>query len=313
MRPGPLTVLGIVDLAIELARRHPRFILTTIVAGSLPLALGGAVAVHLVRTWGPDPAAILAGAMVLAALAAPRAIGWGAGMRGLQAVLDDDPVDPPALLRQALARGPHLYAAQAWPLLWTLFGILITAGPVAMAIFASNFQRFFASTGLALAGSIAGTLVAGFVGVYVGRRILAVPIAATEPLGAGRSLKKSADLVRGQTARAMMLLAYLAVLQLLVWITLVMLVPLGLDLAEILTGFSFLELRGVFTARDPSYLAFQGALAFLAMEPVRCLCAGLFHSDGETRRGGADLMARLRRRSPEPAAARREGEAAWRG
>ncbi|HEY3227202.1 MAG TPA: hypothetical protein VGK61_09445 [Planctomycetota bacterium] len=313
MRPGPLTVLGIVDHSIELARRHPRFVLTTIVAGSLPLALGGAVAIHLIRTWGPDPVAILAGAAILAALAVPRAIGWGAGLRGLQAILDDEPVDPPALLRQALARAPRLYAAQAWPFMWALFGTLLAAGPVVIGIFASNPQRFFASMGLALAGSTAGTLAAGFVGVYVARRVLAVPIAATDPTGAGSPLRKSAELVRGQTPRAMMLLTCLALFQILVWITLVELAPWGLELAEMLTGFSFLELRGVLTFRDPSYLAFQGALAFLAMEPVRCLCAGLFHSDGETRRGGADLMARLRRRAPVPAGAPREGEAAWRG
>ena len=313
MRPGPLTILGIVDHAIELARRHPRFILTTVVAGSLPLALGCAVAVHLVRLWGPDPAAIGVGAAVLAALAIPRAVGWGAGLRGLQAILDDEPLDPPALMKQALARAPRLYGAQAWPVMWTLLGILMAAGPVVMGIFASNLQRLFATMGLALAGSAAGTLVAAFVAFYVSRRILAVPIAATDPPGAGSPLKKSAELVRGQTPRAMLLLASLGLFQLLVWITLVEVLPWGLELAEILTGFSFLELRGVLTYRDSSYLAFQGALAFLAMEPLRCLCFGLFHGDGETRRGGADLMSRLRRRAPASSGAPREGEPAWRG
>jgi len=313
MRPGPLTVLGIVDHAIALARRHPRFVLTTIVAGSLPLALGGAVAFHFARTGASGAVTILAGAAALAALAAVRAVGWGAGVRGLQAVLDDEAVDPPALLRQALARAPHLFAAQAWPLAWSLLGLLLATGPVVLGIFASNLQNFFASTGVALVGAITGTVAACFVGVYVGRRMLALPIAAIEPLGAGRALKKSAELVRGQTARAMMLQAYLVVLQLLAWFTLVLFVPLGLQLAEILTGNSLMEMRAVFTYGDPSYIVFQGALAFLALEPIRCLCVGLFHSDGETRRGGADLMARLRRRSPDPARARREGEAAWRG
>jgi len=313
MRPGPLTVLGIVDHAIELARRHPKFVLTTIVAGSLPLALGCALAIHLVRLKGPDPAALLAGAAVLAALAVPRAVGWGAGLRGLQAILDDEPIDPPALMKEAFARAPRLYSAQAWPVMWTLLGILLAAGPVLIGIFSSNIARLFATTGLVLAGSTLGTLVAAFVALYVSRCILGVPVAATDPPGAGSALRKSAELVRGQTPRAMLLLTCLALFQIMVWITLVEVVPWGLELAEILTGYSFLELRGVLTYRDSSYLAFQGALAFLAMEPLRCLCYGLFHSDGETRRGGADLMARLRRRAPAAAGAPREGETAWRG
>lgn len=313
MRPGPLTVLGIVDHAVETARRHPKFVASTIVAGSLPLAMGAAAGVHLLRTQDLDALGTLAGAAALALLTLPRALGWGAGVVGLQSLLDDAPVPPPAAWRAAWARGPQLFVTHARPLVWSLFAFLATVGPLTIAGLSANPQSFFASTGMAIVASLMGSLVAVFATAFVCRRVLALPIAATGALGASAAVKRSLELVRGQTIRAVSLQTYLGGLQLIVWFTLNQSIPWALEFAEILTGHTFLELKGALSYGDPSYLAFTGAIAFLIMEPVRCLSIGYFHQDGETRRSGADLKAQLERMPSSPAAALQPEEAGWRG
>jgi hypothetical protein len=312
MRPGPLTVLGIVDHAVDTARRHPRFVLSTIAAGSLPLALGGAVAVHLVRMSGADLLGTLAGAAFLALLVIPRAVGWGACVIGLKGILDEEPVAPWAAWRGAFVKAPQLYAVHAAPLFWSLLGLLAVLGPLTLAILASNVESIFKSVGVTIAASTAGSFITVFAAMFVSRRTLALPVAAVTGLGPGPSLRRSIELSRGQTIRIVSLQLFLAVLQVLVWITLVQSAPFALGAAEILTGHSFLEVRGALTIGDPSYLAFQAAIAFLIMDPIRCLSVGYFHQDGETRRSGADLKARLERLSP-PAAAPQPEEAGWRG
>ena len=311
MRPGPLTVLGIVDHAVETARRHPKFVFSTIVSGSLPLAMGAAAGVHLIRIRDLDTLGTLVGAAVLALLTVPRALGWGAGVVGLQGILDDTPVPPSAAWRAAWARGPQLFVAHVRPLIWILFALLATAGPLAIAGLSTNPYRFLASTGVALFGSLLGALVAVFATAFVSRRVLALPLVATGALGANAAFKRSLELVRGQTVRAVSLQTYLAGLQVIVWFTLLQSVPWALDFAEILSGYSFVELKGVLKYEDPSYFAFTGAVAFLIMDPVRCLSIGYFHQDGETRRSGADLKAQLERMPSSPAL--QPEEAGWRG
>jgi hypothetical protein len=300
MRPGPLTVLGIVDHAVEAARRHPRFVLCTIVAGSLPLALGAAAGVHFIRTRNLNVMEVGLGAGFLALLTIPRALGWGAGVIGLQGFLDDAPARPSDAWRRAFARAPHLFVTHARPLMWILFAVLVCLGPLALAGLSSNPGSFFASAALTLAACTIGAFVAVFATTFVSRRVLALPIAATGTLDAGASIRRSLELVRGQTIRAVSLQTYLAVLQIIVWLTLVQSIPWGLEFAEILTGYSFVELKGILTYKDASYLAFQGAVSFLIMDPVRCLCLGYFHQDGETRRSGADLGANLEKFMANP-------------
>lgn len=313
MRPGPLTVLGIVDHAVEAARRHPRFVLSTIVAGSLPLAMGAVAGIHVIRTRNLDLLELLLGSAGLALLTVLRAVGWGAGVIGLQGFLEEESPRPGDAWRRAFARAPQLFVTHARPLMWTLFAVLACLGPLALAGLSTNPGSFFASAAVTLAACTVGAFVAVFATAFVSRRVLALPIAATSSLDAGAAIGRSLELVRGQTIRAVSLQTYLAVLHLIVWFTLALSVPWGLDFAEILTGYSFVELKGILTWRDASYLAFQGAVSFLIMDPVRCLCIGYFHQDGETRRSGADLKAQLEKFQSKPAAALEPEEAGWRG
>lgn len=313
MRPGPLTVLGIVDHAVDTARRQTLFALSTIVAGSLPLALAAALAVHLVKTTGAEARELLAGSAVLALLTLPRAIGWGAGIVGLQGYLDDQPIPARRAWRAALSRWPVLFTVHAGPLFWTLLGLFATLAPLALAVLAADVESPFRSVAVTLAASAAGSMLGIVAVIVVSRRALALPVAATRRVSSRDAMRRSLDLSRGRTIRLVALQTYLAILQLIVWFTLVQAPGWALDIGEILTGYAFVELRGALAATDASYLAFQGAVAFLIVEPVRCWCAGYFHQDSETRRSGVDLKARLELMMPapdEPVAAEKTG---WRG
>jgi hypothetical protein len=293
---APLGVLGIVDRAAAVCRRRPLLMLSTVSAGSAPLALGAVLGVHLLRSGDPGVAGLLAGSAGLAAMAAVRAVGWGAGTLGLAAVLEGAPADPAALLARAARRAPALVAGQVSPLLWSLFGFLLAAGPLALAAFASNLQgNPFGSLGVAVAASAAGALTMLAVVVHVSRRLLALTVAAREPVGGRSAARRSRELVLGQTVRAAVLFGFHALVFGTLWLTLAIGVPFALRAAQVLTGAALTELMGVFSPGDPTYVAFQGALAFLILEPVKCLSWALFYEDCGARKEGADLRARLER------------------
>ncbi len=310
MRLEPAGVLEIVDRAVAILRRRPLLLVSTVAAGSAPLAMGCVLGVHLLRAGGSGLASLLAGAAALAALAVPRAVGWGAGTMALASLLEGEPAEPHVFLRRAARLAPSLLAGQASPFVWIMLGLLLQAGPPALAVFASNVEgNPFASLGLTIVASAAGTLAFVGVLVLVSRRLLALPVAALELAGAAAA-RRSRQLVLGQTVRAALLFWFHALVFATLWITLVLAVPFALWLVQVLTGVAMTGALGVFNPKDPTYVAFQGAAAFLVMEPVKCASWALFYKDCGARKEGADLRPRLLRWAASGrsgvAAARRE-------